>query len=236
MNTAWTEQRLRRLYARYNRRFWNGRLPGFAVVISNLGDKGPFGFCDSTARKVTIHVTAHRNAQEIRATLLHEMAHVAADLRGSRGHDIPFFGELERLLRRGAPISISSPEAGLADASLSDLVPRRFRLLRQRMERAGARKGKQIERHAAENNLTIRDISDEEMLRTFGDAAVEGTWKEVVRVLGIEYGLIDEAGRPLTPFARGLLARARKVHARARRDYLKYERLRKSLGLCGAIS
>jgi len=35
--TAWTNERLRRLYRRYNRRFWGGKLPDFSIRLGTVG-------------------------------------------------------------------------------------------------------------------------------------------------------------------------------------------------------
>lgn len=89
MKTNWTQVRMERLFARYNRRYWDGRLPSYAVAPERLD--GCVGLCDSKARKITVDVDAHRSDAEVRSTVLHEMAHVADTSRNrvSHGRAVP---------------------------------------------------------------------------------------------------------------------------------------------------
>lgn len=48
-------------------------------------------------------MSQHWSDRQIRSTLLHELCHAAAE-PCSRGHDIYFFLEVEKLLAAGAPI------------------------------------------------------------------------------------------------------------------------------------
>lgn len=98
MNTTWTDSRLARLFDRYNRRFWNGRLPKYSVIASDLY-RG--GLCKKRERQIFINLDTFRSDKEIRATLLHEMAHAAT--RDSHGKY--WQSEMERLAEEGAPIS-----------------------------------------------------------------------------------------------------------------------------------
>src|SRR5579864_3548090 len=105
--SEWTEQRLQRLYARYNCRFWAGRLRAVRVRISDLADC--YGEWDVEQQQIRIDIERHaNNDREIRSTLLHEMAHVAA----GPWHKSKFWLQIERLLRQRAPITVGFPEAG----------------------------------------------------------------------------------------------------------------------------
>jgi hypothetical protein len=53
------------------------------------------------------------------------------------------------------------------------------------------------------------------------EAATELTWKQAVIAVGLENGLVDETGRPLTRRSRRLLDKAKRRHAPARRNYLQ---------------
>jgi|ERR1700678_2560676 SprT-like family len=89
------------------------------------------GLCEWKRKVITIDVERHKSDREVRSTLLHEMAHAAASIRGSRGHDPKFFAQLEKLLRLRAPIAIDTPEAG-GVRILANLVPSRFPLLKRK--------------------------------------------------------------------------------------------------------
>jgi hypothetical protein len=50
---------------------------------------------------------------------------------------------------------------------------------------------------------------------------------EAPKLVGAEHGLTDECGRPLTAWSRRLVANARKVHSRARRDQRENEKAKR---------
>jgi hypothetical protein len=222
--TAWTEQRLRDIFARYNRKYWQGRLPLYRLVIRAMPNT--MGLCDWKRKVITIDVEQHKSDLEVRSTLLHEMAHAAASIRGSRGHDPKFFAQLEKLLQLRAPIAIDTPEAGSVRI-LARLIPSRFPLLKQKIDLAEARRSKDIEKYTAEHNLHTQLITDDDILREFEDSAAELTWRKAVIVVGLGNGMVDETGRPLTRWSRRLLEKAKRKHAQARRDHLQYEKARR---------
>jgi hypothetical protein len=217
--TAWTEERLRDVFTQYNRKYWRGRLPVYRLVIATMPDA--MGRCDWTRNVITIDVEQHQSDREMRSTLLHEMAHAAASIRGSRGHDLKFFAQLEKLLQLKAPIAVDTPEAGSVRI-LANLVPRKFPLLKRKIDNAEARRSKPLEKLIAEHDLPVRVITDEDILGEFEDAAMEITWKKAVIAVGLEKGMVDETGRPLNSRWRRLLDKAKRRHARARRDNLQY--------------
>jgi hypothetical protein len=216
--TVWTEERLQDNFARYNRRYWQGRLPAYRLVIATMSDA--MGLCDSTQKVITIDVERHKSDREVRSTVLHEMAHAAADIRGSRGHDPKFFAQLEKLLQMGAPIAIDTPEAGNVRI-FENLVPSHFPLLKRKIDQAEARRSKDIERLIAEDDLPTTLITEDDILGEFEDAAAELTWKQAVIAVGLENGLVDDTGRALTRWSRRVLDKAKSRHARERRNYLQ---------------
>lgn len=222
--TGWTEERLRNIFAHYNRKYWQGRLPDYRFVMAAMPDV--MGRCDSKRKVITVDVEQHQSDHELRGTILHEMAHGAAFIRGSRGHDLKFFAQLETLLQRRAPVGIDTPEAGKVRI-LADLVPPRFPLLKRRMDRVEARRRKALEREIAKHNLTEEVITDDDILREFEESAGELTWKEAVIVVGLRNGMVDETGRPLTSWSRRILDKAKRKHTQARRDHLQYMKLYK---------
>src|SRR5712692_4305662 len=118
--TPWSSKRLERLYQRYNRLYWGGRLPNCylaPVKLSALDPTSPypggvsFGVTDARKR-IVVDVSVHRSDRAVRETLLHEMVHVAL---GCGAHKQRFIHELERLAQMGAPLSFSH----LIDCGLS---------------------------------------------------------------------------------------------------------------------
>src|SRR4029077_6822002 len=146
---------------------------------------------------------------------------------GSHGHDAKFFAQLEWLLRKKAPITISNPEAGAANI-LRDIVPARFALLKRKMDRLEARRRKPIDRLFQDKKITPITITDQDIIGEFEDAASEMRWKEALLYVGLYNGLVDEGGRPVNQRARRLVARGRKAHSRARRMWNPDRRFEKS--------
>ena len=216
--SAWSETRLQDIFAHYNRKYWQGRLPAYRLVVATMPEA--MGLCESRSKLITLDVERHKSDREVRSTVLHEMAHAAAFARGSRGHDPKFFAQVEKSLRLRAPIAIDTPEAG-GVRILANLVPSRFPPLKRKIDQLEARRSMALEKLIAERNLHARLITDDGILREFEDAALELTWKEAVIALGLEHGLVDEAGRPLTRRSRRVLDEAKRRHARARREYLQ---------------
>ena len=98
--TCWNEERLNRLFLRYNRNFWSGHLAGWKALARD-DHNGLYGFTDGKQRQIYIRLSAHPDDHEIRAILIHEMAHAATSL----GHGRQWRKEMVRLKREGAPTS-----------------------------------------------------------------------------------------------------------------------------------
>jgi hypothetical protein len=81
---------------------------------------------------------------------------------------------------------------------------------------------KPLEKFIAEHKCKVHTITDDDILIRFEDAAIELTWKQAAIAVGLENGLVDETGRPLTRRSRYLLEKAKRRHSRARRGHLQY--------------
>lgn len=214
MKTRWTEKRLSRLFARYNRKYWRGRLPSYRVVPAALPGS-ILGQCHSRKRLIEIDVRKHSTDAQLRGTFLHEMAHAGVGARSNGlGHGVPFFGQVERLLQKGAPITIHADggDAGLTKM-WANLVPARFRLLKKKIDRQEAQRVRKIEAL----NLPVHHVTEAEIVSDFADAALELPWEKARFKVGLAYGLIDDTGRPLNAYARRVIAKGRRAHAQARR-------------------
>lgn len=220
--TRWNEHRLERLFERYNRIYWwHRRLPRYRVTVAKLD--GFLGLCHWRRKHIEIDTDQHRNDRHIRRTLLHEMVHAAT--RG--GHDLRFFAQMERLLRRGALPTIETGDVGRCKI-LDDVVPRRFPLLRAKVQRLESRRAREVERMAAKGKWPSITVTNQMIIDEFGDCEAEALpWKKVLACVGYEYGLTDAAGRPKNAWARRIVARGKKVHAKAHRDHLQYEKMHK---------
>jgi len=98
---------LRRLFERYNRRFWGGKLPGYGVRVGKVSKAGPFqAYCDRRKKEITIDVPGmdRDTDRAVREQLLHEMCHAAV---GGQ-HDDKFYAEIDRLRRLEAPVECPS--------------------------------------------------------------------------------------------------------------------------------
>jgi hypothetical protein len=98
------------------------------------------------------------------------------------------------------------------------------------MDRVESRRERKIDDHMKAHNLSVAKPTEADILRYFGDwEATSRPWMLVRRAAGIKYGLTDETGRPLTARARRILAKGHKVHARVRREELKYQKRQDAL-------
>lgn len=212
--TKWDEQRLTRLFDRYNRRYWSGRLPRYHMVVGpDTEHTNALGTCCARHRIIHINVACHESDRKVRSTLLHEMAHAAT--KKGRVHEVYFFAQLEKLLRKGARISVGDAEAGCATI-LADIVPARFPLTKRLMDRAEARRRKPLEQLIRRRKVPSLQITEEMIIGDFADAAMELAWKHALLAVGLVYGLVDESGRPVSRWASRIVRRGKAAHARAR--------------------
>jgi len=103
------DRRLRRWYTHFNRKGWNGRLPGLDEVDVYFGaceeDHGLYGFCedyeDEKVEGLEICID-HRWVHDDRIAkfwLIHEMGHIA--VKPYNGHGPIFDNELKRIAALG---------------------------------------------------------------------------------------------------------------------------------------
>jgi hypothetical protein len=220
--TTWTNDRLERLLARYNHRFFAGRLSHYRVRISSLPG-GCQGRCDKATRRIHIDIAKLASDQEVRRTLLHEMAHAAAK---RIGHGWEFFEQVERLLEQGAPIRIDVRDAHYAKV-FHNVVPARFPLASKAMQRVEASRKRAVEpalRQLKAQGEQVEIVDDDYVCASFKDAAMTCTWKRALVAVGIEFGLTDDLGLPLDKRAARMIAKGRRAFNAARRDVLQEER------------
>ena len=120
-------------------------------------------------------------------------------------------------------MKVDAAEAGKVTI-LNDVIPKRFPLLRAKMQRAESRRARRLLKYTREKKLEFHTMTDDMIVMEFGDAAMEMTWKRALVFFGRQYGLTDESGRPLNAWARRVIREGRKAYQRARRDHLEYER------------
>src|SRR6266576_2871566 len=102
---GWQQMNVQKLFERYNRRYFEGRLRGWTVDevhCSDLpaGSHGEYGACDNTAREIFIQIRL--SPAEKRKTLLHEMCHAAAPETGNECHGRVWQKEMLRIAELGA--------------------------------------------------------------------------------------------------------------------------------------
>jgi hypothetical protein len=227
----WTERRLQRLFGHYNRRFWRKRLPIVHIRICELdGNQGEF---DRKKREIRIDMRSYASDRQIRATLLHEMAHLASR---KAGHGAEFWYQIELLLRQKALITVDSPETpGLI--VLENVVPPRFPLARRMMNNAEKKRQREVLKSARYSGLQIQKIGEQDILNSFEEAAQENpTWRQALLVVGREYGLIDVDCKPTDRWAADLIAKGRRAYVRARRDHLSYEKRVREFEAAGVLA
>ena len=93
---------VQKLFERYNRRFFSGKLRGWAVdevhcSDSPAGRHKEYGSCSEETREIFIQIGL--SSAERRKTLLHEMCHAVAR---DECHDQPWQKEMFRIAELGA--------------------------------------------------------------------------------------------------------------------------------------
>lgn len=217
--TTWTDDRLARLFARYRRKYWptSRRLRRYSIRVAALDHY--CGQCEYDTRTLLIDPAAHPSDRELRATVLHEMIHAVV---GMGGHHAPFWTQLEYLLARGAPVTVSFPELGERGSHLC-IIPARFRRCRRLFRPAYERRQRALARIPVEavGALTPADLEQEAEDAAAGGGPWRGLWAYMART----YGFVDLDGRTL-PFAQKYRAALRRGYQRGRRFYLQNERTR----------
>jgi hypothetical protein len=98
VKTAWTNKRLQRLFRKYNRLYWCSDLPEYSVFITKEFNGAR---CEKARHIISINADIHDNDKELKADLLHEMAHAATNI----GHGKLWKAEMDRIRNLGAPVS-----------------------------------------------------------------------------------------------------------------------------------
>ena len=221
--TTWTRQRLERLFQRYNKRYWKGRLPKHSVLPHNFSDS-TLGQCLARQHKILIDTDRHRSDRKIRSTLLHEMAHAAAGSTRIAAHGYEFFAQLEHLLRMGAPVTVSFPEVP-GHKILVGIIPRKFRLCRKTAERVDAARQREVNRQIQIKKLVTHAVTDDEIISRFEDLGYEVTWVNALWTVGTEYALVDIGRKPTSRWAARMITMGKKAHCRARKEFLLSKKL-----------
>ncbi|MDX2013662.1 MAG: SprT-like domain-containing protein [Myxococcaceae bacterium] len=170
---------------------------------------------DRTTKTLTVDVSEHRDDAEVRATLLHEMAHLAAHFlsRAKPGHNSAFFEQVERLLRLEAPITVGFPEN--QNRPHLDTVPARFRRCRAAMKKYYARQQRELEALERQHGkVHVIELADE-----FYEVGSRGVgWRSAVAAINAELGILDADDEPL-PFFKATMKKVRAAHRRGMRDH-----------------
>jgi hypothetical protein len=230
MKTAWSADRLKRLLARYNRQFWADRVRGFTISAKELG--GPLGLCDPKSREILIDVAAHPSDREIRATVLHEMAHAASGRWIRIAHGYRFWEQIEMLLAKRAPILVTNAEAPQAEV-LVNVIPKRFPLSRKAVERLERIRVRAMDKLRFDGS---EEITEEVIVGRFEEAAMELydkpdlPWNDVRALVGFEYSLLDVGGRPKNAWAARVIANGQKAYVAKRRYWLRVVKMEQRLG------
>jgi hypothetical protein len=221
---------------RYNQKFWGARLPRWPVKQVDLAAYPALGRIEETEKVIKIDVAANRTDAEVRSTLLHEMAHLAGYSleRAKVGHNSAFFTHVERLLKLGAPIRVSSAEN--QGRAVLESVPSRFRRCRAAMRAEYDRKARWLARgakEAASRGARVMTLNLSAQFYELGEAGWR--WPNAIRTLDSEFGLLDIDGRVLSAFApQG--AGWRSAHRRGQRDRRQRARQNALWSAAGASS
>ena len=98
MKTVWTDKRLQQLFRKYNRLYWCSDLPKYSVIFTKDFNGAR---CEKSRRTIFINADIHESDKQLRADLLHEMAHAATNI----GHGKLWKAEMDRIRNLGAPVS-----------------------------------------------------------------------------------------------------------------------------------
>jgi hypothetical protein len=114
-----TNPEIRRLYKKFNAKYFGNRLPHYRVVLVNrITNLGEDGHLNRERRLIRIQKCLSRN--ETISTLLHEMVHAAT----TEVHGKPFIRELRRLRSAGATLGYF--EVDLLEREITPLTKEAF--------------------------------------------------------------------------------------------------------------
>jgi len=97
-----TTEQLEEAFQRFDRQYFSGALSASGWTVTSEGNWNCIhGVVIDQKRLIFVRVYAHRNDDEVEATLIHEMAH--ATLPPEVGHGDRWAAEMNRLKAAGAP-------------------------------------------------------------------------------------------------------------------------------------
>lgn len=217
---SWTNDRLKKLFNYYDKKYWNGKLPDVVVKQENTSENTWWRYFHED-NHIEIYVAKIKTDKEVRGTLLHEMCHLAAGKKSFRngGHDSRFFTQVENLLKQKAPIDVGHAEN--PNSSWHFGIPKRFPLCRAEMKKENQRCLNQIERT---NRMRGEEIEVEDgveaMLRAFEDVVgycPNISWREVLMVVGRETSMLDIDDKVL-PWAKPHMKEAERKFREAKQN------------------
>jgi hypothetical protein len=187
------------------------------------------GICEYKEQRICINIEKHKSDAEVRSTLLHEMCHAGSPNPNwheeDADHGSSFWCQIESLLRQRAPIKVDSGELAGRWAS-PDVIPKRFPLSRKAIAKIEEKNNRLFLEMEKERELKIpcQEIDEEAIAFEFADAAYQFTWKNALRTIGRDYGLLNTDGKPTSEFSKRAIEAGRKKFAEARKLYLMTQR------------
>lgn len=103
------EEIARRLFEKYNQKYFGGRLSSYRVLVTDRYGRGNHALCRTRQRE--IHLGTGLSGVKLKQRLLHEMAHAATPRARARGgHGKPWQAVMLRLEKMGAPVQKGEAE------------------------------------------------------------------------------------------------------------------------------
>jgi len=82
-----------------------------------------------------------------------------------------------------------------------------------------------VEQEARKLKAVTTVVTKNMILEQFADAALELTWKRAKWHIGLEHGLLDCEGRPISGWANRVIVEARRAYSNARRLHLQAKKM-----------
>jgi len=103
----WTIKRLEKLFEHYDAEYWDGTMPHCQIELAHFSPDGMRTIAEADVEKNRILICPenHDSDAGVRDTLLHTMAVIVTGFLETENQR-KFFSELERLLQRGAPVTL----------------------------------------------------------------------------------------------------------------------------------
>lgn len=90
------------------------------------------------------------------------------------------------------------------------------------MNRVAEQQQRQLEKECRKFGYAEHNVTDEEIVEEFGNAAEDLTWRAALLAVGGEYGLIDVDGAPKVRWERNIIAKGYNAHRRTRAQALEF--------------